>query len=674
MWIDLKREKDAVEFAANEFLSSSAPSAATAAYNYDQEAAEQVAVGLFSQRAITGVTIVNDGDVMVQRSRIASPTLPQIGAIGEADEVVLSRSFRSPRADQSNEIIGKISITVDKSLVAPEIVDRLMTFFFVTTAKNVLFGVLLFLTVFGVLTKYATGLAKSVRDWRPGEGQIRVPKLPNLLRGTEVDDLGRNIELLTEAANLAIHDIQVSHDVVVDSNTALSKHSEELSDAVRARTLELEVANQRLKLMAENDGLTGLRNRASFDRTMAEAFRKVGSPGHHVAVLMIDVDHFKAYNDFYGHQAGDDTLVKIAQRLQHVANANDCTVARFGGEEFVAIVKPHRISPEAIAEDMHDAIHGACIEHQHSTVARRITVSIGLASTAEEMVGSGDELVSAADDALYAAKLKGRNQTVVSSPEIRDRAREKRFSVQALLHAIEERAFEPFIQPQVDARTGALIGVEALVRWVRADGKVIAPGSFMQIATDTGLIRKIDVIVLEKISDFLLSNPGALPRLSFNVTGESFENDDYVADIVRLAKSTQTSIAVELLETAFIDRPDERFLWQLDTMREAGIAIEIDDFGTGRTSILGLMAINPDRLKIARELILPLRDRPEQTNLVTSVIEIAKSLAVNVVAEGVETEEISRLLIDIGCPIQQGYHYGRPMPLSDLAVRDQKWA
>ncbi len=670
MWVDLQREKDAVEFAAREFLFSASHSAAAAAYNYHQEAAEQVVEGLFSQRAVTNVTIRNEGDIMVQRTRPVSPTLPQIGAIGEADLVVLSQPFFSPREGQEDRVIGEISMTVDKSLVAPEIVGRLLTFFLVTTAKNVVFGLLLFATIFSVLARYTSDLARAVQNWRPGDARLKTPEPPNLLRRTEVEGLGRHIEQLTEMANWVIRDIKVSHDAVVESNTALSKHSEELSDAVRARTQELEKANVRLKRLAEKDGLTGLYNRASFDKFLAEAFEEADSARDHLSVLLIDVDHFKSYNDFYGHQAGDEALVRVAQTLRQISQSTGCIVARYGGEEFVAIVQASQITPESLADKVHAAIEIAAIEHQHSTVARRITVSIGTASTKGEVFETADTLVSAADDALYEAKMNGRNQTVASTPKIRARAKEQRHSVRALLNAIEAREFEPFFQPQVDARTGELVGAEALARWIQPDGKVLAPGHFMQTAVDTGLVTKIDMIILDKVRAFLSDYPNALPRLSFNVTGESFEDEKYVADIVELARSSDTQIGVELLETAFIDRPDEHFLWQLDCLREAGVEIEIDDFGTGRTSILGLMAINPDRLKIARELILPLDVRPEQLNLVVSVIEIAKSLAVNVLAEGVETDEIAHLLIDIGCPIQQGYYFGKPMPLTELLHLD----
>ena len=663
-WVDLNREKAAVEALATNFLTSAVPSAAAAAFNFDQEAAEQVARGLFLQRAVVGVTILNEGQVMVDSAREVPPTLPLIGV---AEEVVLTQALYPPGADDQGESIGEMSITVDRSLVAPEIADRLVTFFLVNTAKNVVFGLLLYALIFRVLARHITNLAMEVSVWNPGQGRISAPVPPDLLRRTEVEGLGRNFEKLTETASWAIRDIQASHDIVVDSNTVLTRRSEELSDAVRNRTFELEEATKRLKRMAEYDGLTGLLNRASFDRLLARAFDGRGGSERHLAILLIDVDHFKAYNDFFGHQGGDDALCRIASILTTVAEKTGCTVARYGGEEFAAIVEGPADTPARVAGMIHSVLEDTAIEHLHSTVARRVTVSIGIASTAEGAEFSSQEmLVSAADDALYKAKQKGRNRTTASTQKIRDQARQQRLSMRALMEAIEAREFEPYGQPQVDARTGAVTGVEVLVRWVRPDGTVVPPGAFMQLATDTGLIAKIDAIVLEKSRAFLVDHPGALPRLSLNVTGQGFENEKYVAGIADLARSSTTGITIELLETAFIDRPSEHFLWQLDLLREAGVEIEIDDFGTGRTSILGLTSINPDRLKIARELILPLGVRSTQVNLVTSVIEIARSLDVDVLAEGIETDEVAQLLIEIGCPIQQGYFHGKPMPLESL--------
>jgi diguanylate cyclase (GGDEF)-like protein len=663
LWVDLQREKNAIERLAHDFMSSAAPSAAAAAYNYDDAAAQQVAAGLLMERSITSIVILNEGDRMVDESREVSPTLPRFGPFGASDEVVLTRMLYAPGASAASEPIGIFSITVDKSLVAPEIVDRLLTAVLITTAKNMVYGLILFWFVFNVLARHILELTRLTQQWQPGAQAMKPPSVPPLLERTEVEGLGHRIEQLTDLANGALELITRSHNKVLDTNA-------ELYHEVRDRTRELEQVNARLQYMADRDGLTGLYNRAFFDRTLSEAFQQPPDKREMLAVLLIDVDHFKAYNDFYGHQAGDEALVCLAGILKQVHDETGCLVARYGGEEFVALLQSPAPEPARLADRIHHALKQAAVEHQHSTVARRITVSIGTASTEEpEFFQTPDRLVSAADDALYEAKNAGRNRTVASTPDIRAQARAQRLSVRALLQAIEAREFDPFLQPQVDARTGALVGAEALVRWVRADGTTIAPGSFMATAEKTGLIKKIDIIVLEKLQDFVSAHPTVLPRLSINVLAENFANEAYVEALLRLAGTSDTRITVELLETAFVDRPDDQLLWQLDRLREAGIDIEIDDFGTGRTSILGLMAISPDRLKIARELILPLEHGAGQVKLVTSVVEIARSLEMNVLAEGVESAEIARMLIDIGCPIQQGFLHGKPMPLQDMLER-----
>ena len=537
-------------------------------------------------------------------------------------------------------------------------------------------GLLLIWLIYGTVARHIISLAEAARRWQPGDEQIEAPPTPRFLRNTEVDILGRRLSQLAETAMMAIRKVEASHDAVLQTNSVLSKRSDALSEDVRARTRELEEANQRLltELMAERDGLTGLLNRTSFDQVAAEAFAWACQANATLSILLIDVDHFKAYNDYYGHQAGDAALTRVAEVLDIVADEAGCCVARYGGEEFVvALDQSTALSPITVATMLHESLREASIEHQRSPVSRWLTVSIGLASTAGEgKFASVDALVSAADEALYEAKFNGRNQTQTSTPEIRARVKEHRLAVRTLFDAIEEREFWPFLQPQVDARSGELVGVEALARWIQADGRVAAPGEFLVTAVENGLLPQIDDLILERVSEFLLTNPGAVPRLSFNVTGESFDNDNYISCILDLANAcSNTQIAIELLETAFIDRPDERFLWQLDRLREAGVEVEIDDFGTGRTSIVGLMAINPGRLKIARELILPLGVQPEQTQVITSVIEIAKALDVDVLAEGIETEEVARILTELGCPMQQGYHHGRPMSLEDFLTYRQ---
>jgi diguanylate cyclase (GGDEF)-like protein len=520
-------------------------------------------------------------------------------------------------------------------------------------------------------------LAETTGKWTPASGRLKVPQPPKLLRETELEVLGARIVHLADTASGKIREVEESRRAVVESNTELSQKSENLSQAVAAQNRKLQLANDRLKELAERDSLTGLYNRRSFDRMAAEAFAFARAKGQQVSVLLLDVDNFKAYNDFYGHQAGDDCLTQISAILEASAEDDDIFVARFGGEEFVAMVLGRSAEDaERYANTIHDLLLESRIEHQRSTLADRITISIGGASIpaqtdndANDDSGALDRLISAADEALYEAKRSGRNKTVFSTPAIRESVSRKRLEARKLLDAIETRAFEPYFQPQIDASTGHLIGLEALVRWRQPDGKIVTPYAFLDTATENGFVQLIDRIVLEGVADFLKQAKAlgfVVPRISLNSPRENLTEPRYVQDVIALAKSSGVPISLELLETAIFDTPDDALMWQLDSLRDAGIEIEIDDFGTGHTSIVSLMSLAPSRLKIAKELVMPMLESEAHERIVSSVIQISEALKIDVLAEGIESAEVSARLVDLGCNLQQGYHFARPMPAEDL--------
>jgi diguanylate cyclase (GGDEF)-like protein len=677
--IDLRQEKEAVESSASEFLASVAPSAASAAYNFYDQAAEQVVEGLFTQRAISGVTIMNEGEIMISRTRDVARTLPEVGWLTETDTVVLEQVLTVPPEVGGSDTIGSISITVDRSIVPPAIVNRMFAYFMLAMLKNFVLGVLLVLLVYGALTRYIIALSKAAEHWTPEKGSLTVPQPPKLFLGTEPYILGVRIKQLADTALSTIRAIEASRNEAVRNNSELNEKSVTLSKAIENRNEELQAANEKLRSLAERDALTGLYNRGHFDLMADSIFDEYQQTNCHIGTLLIDVDHFKAYNDYYGHQAGDEALARIATVLMTAAKGTDAIVARYGGEEFVAMTLSYDEDRHLqLAKSIHEALETENLEHQRSTSANRVTVSIGASGSAKH-VGhastSVDALLSSADEALYEAKRNGRNRTEMSTEDIRKRVKSQRLAARSLMEATEARQFEPFLQAQVDARTGRIVGAEALVRWRRDDGEIASPEGFLQSASETGLMPLIDRIMFEKVADFV--SPGSdgsdlIPRVSLNLTEASLADNDVISSLLDLSRATPATIAVELLETALVDKPNAETLWQIDRMRDAGIEIEIDDFGTGRTSILGLMSIQPDRLKIAKELILPLQHMPDQTNVVRSVITIAKSLGVDVLAEGVETNDISLQLIELGCPMQQGFFFARPVSIDQFKtmVRD----
>ncbi len=662
--VDLRQEKDAVEYSAEEFLISVAPSAASAVYNFYFPAAEQVVSGLFTQRAIVAVTIINEGSVMISRERETEPTLPNLGPMTQSDLVTIERPLFVPNGTSSDEKIGSVSVRVDRSIVAPAFVNRMVYYFVFATAKNFLLGILLIWIVYSALARHIVAIAKTTESWIPGTKVLEVPNAPWPLGRTELDALSDQIKRLAQSATGRIKEVEASKLAAEQSNTELEQKSEFLSQEVQQQNEQLQKANNRLKELAELDDLTGLYNRRLFDRLAEEAFSAAAEASASLSVLMMDVDFFKAYNDYYGHQAGDRCLEEVAGVIRECVADEGIIIARYGGEEFIALAdEPAATDIEAIAQKIHQSIWDANIEHLRSTVADRVTVSISIAVSAGAET-SLDHLISSADEALYEAKANGRNRIEVSSKKLRNRRRQERNRALSVFKSVEQRTFVPFFQPQIDATTGELVGVEALVRRRLEDGSYEAPVQFMQTAQSHGHLAEIDGIMLDKVSDFLAraeSQNIHIPRIALNAPRENLQDWGYVEKLAQFSASSQAQVVLELLETVFFDEFDEELNWQLDSLREHGVDFEIDDFGTGHTSVISLMKLKPSRIKIARELVQPIEEDETFNRVVESVIQMSKAIGIGVMAEGVESKKLSDNLVRIGCPIQQGYHFAPPM-------------
>ncbi len=671
MSLDLNQQKNAVEAAAEAFLDNITPTVATAAYNYQDAAAEDAIDGLFTQRAIRQVRIINDGQVLAERDRELSPTLPSVGMIADAEEVTLRRALLNPES-REREVIGEISVVVDRSVVSPAVVRRLLSYFLLSAVKNLLFGLALVALVYTALTRHIVQIAQVAAEWKPGDGAITPPRPPKFLVGTEIEVLGDRIGEMSRAAEVTISTLETSSRRVQRDNSKLSRRSSRLSDAVRDRTRELDEANLALRRQADRDALTGTFNRGAFDRRASAIVETAMAEDEAVVLLMIDIDYFKPFNDHYGHQTGDGCLKEVAGALESLMGSDDRLLARYGGEEFICLLtNAGQAEGEALAADIHKAIADLGILHERSGVSDFVTASIGLTRETGGAISSLDALVSAADEALYEAKHKGRNRTVVSSDQIRSRVRKRRESISHLLTALDQREFEPFFQAQVDATTGTVVGMEALARWRRTDGQIIGPGEFMPAAEENDLVRLVDAIIFEKCADFLRQAEAlgvTIPRLSINLSEEHLRDEAIMDRLKALRETGRTRIAMELLETTALDNPSEQINWTIDKIRDLGFDIEIDDFGTGRTSIISLTTLRPSRLKIARELVMPVENE-ESRELLSCVLEIARTLNIRVVAEGVETVAQRDALLEMGCTIHQGFLYSRPENATEFLER-----
>ncbi|MTI43151.1 PAS domain S-box-containing protein/diguanylate cyclase (GGDEF)-like protein [Roseibium hamelinense] len=427
----------------------------------------------------------------------------------------------------------------------------------------------------------------------------------------------------------------------------------------------LEQANQDITHMALHDDLTGLGNRRFLSLKFDEMIKTRSLKGGEIAALHIDLDRFKQINDTMGHPAGDEVLLEISKRIRSRIGPWD-VVARIGGDEFIVLLHVHQDieRPVSLANSLLDDLSRPM---QFDGKEIRFGASVGLAGTPLAHV---DELLTNSDIALYKAKRQGRGRLVVFDRSDLEDLRRTKVLADEILRAIESNEFEPFYQPQVDAKTGQIVGIETLVRWRHPTRGTLTPDAFLPVATDLNLAGEIDRLVFDTTLELFqkIATPAGLPlSLSFNVS-ENRINNSAIAEIGKNIRTYPGQICFELLETTFLEEQKEDFFDQLDQLRALGIAIEVDDFGSGRASVVALQRITPDRLKIDRRLSALAVEGTSGLRLVRSIIEIGQAMEIGVTAEGVETQEQADILAQLGCDQLQGYLFARPMPFADLVL------
>lgn len=439
------------------------------------------------------------------------------------------------------------------------------------------------------------------------------------------------------------------------------------------REAELREAHQAAERMrAENerqalhDGLTGLPNRRYYDAMMAE--RLDGShanEGDDCVLIRIDLDHFKYVNDTLGHEAGDQVLIRVAEVLNDELRGADFA-SRIGGDEFSIILAPG-VAREAVQPVVERIRKRLCEPMEYEGRQCRFGASFGVVHT-ENVIELGAEIQLFADAALYRAKEGGRNRIEFFTPELHEDILSDRRLATELQDGLANDEFVPFFQPQVDAKTGAIVGAETLLRWNHPREGILGPDAFMHVAEQLRIVAEIDRIMMEK-AGFALERwrqQGlTLPKISFNVSSGRI-HDPNVITMAREMVGGPTKVTFELLESILVEDESSAFKYHLDLIREAGIELEIDDFGSGHASIIGVMEIAPNALKIDRRIVAPVAQDERCSKMVRAIVEIAETLGIGIVAEGVETEEQARILRKLGCGVLQGFLYARPLSEADF--------
>ena len=429
---------------------------------------------------------------------------------------------------------------------------------------------------------------------------------------------------------------------------------------------ERHLMEEQLTHQANSDSLTGLPNRRLFLRLLTRALTE-RQGARRAAVLFLDLDNFKVINDSLGHPAGDALLLTVVSRLQNCLRPSD-VVARFGGDEFAVLV-PDTQGPEPvlrIAQRIGAALRAPCLLNGRRVVC---TVSIGVAiCSGLPASGEAEDLLRRADIALYAAKAAGKDQVSVFDEGMQAQALARLELETDLRHAAERGELVLHYQPEVNLRTETLSGVEALVRWMHPRRGLVAPGDFIPLAEETGMIAAIDRWVLREgcnsIQRWQAAHQGVNGVFwSFNVSPREFLNPSLAADVERTlaaAVVNPASICLEITESALMNDVDAA-VRNLAGLRDLGIRLAIDDFGTGFSSLSYLHRFAVDLLKIDRSFVTAMVSDSGAAAIIRAITSLAHDLGMTITAEGIETPEQAAMARDLGCDLGQGYLFGAPL-------------
>lgn len=433
---------------------------------------------------------------------------------------------------------------------------------------------------------------------------------------------------------------------------------------VVARDITERLASEKLiHFQAYHDLLTGLPNRALFHDRLANTISNARREQDKLAVLFLDLDRFKVVNDTLGHAVGDELLKQVANRLKSSLREGD-TVARLGGDEFIVLL-PHvesEAEAQVVGKKMVDTIKEPFVVEGNELF---LTGSIGISMYPEDGA-TANMLIKNSDTAMYYTKEQGKNSYNLYSRNMSIK-HSRLLNMEAdIRKGIKEKQFEVYYQPQVKARDGEIIGVEALLRWNHPEKGLLSPLYFMTVAEETGIIVKLgDWIVNQAISEVKgwLDNGWQLERLAINFSNKQIEQADFVDKIVKALKEHDfpgDKLEIEITESVLMNNI-EQTVEKLNELHHVGVHVAIDDFGTGYSSLSLLQKLPIHRLKIDRSFIREIEEDAD-LSIIEAIAHMARGLKLEMVAEGVEEEFQLKYLRDLDCPVIQGFIYSQAVP------------
>jgi diguanylate cyclase (GGDEF)-like protein len=407
-------------------------------------------------------------------------------------------------------------------------------------------------------------------------------------------------------------------------------------------------------------------------QAMAQAQRR----GQQLAVVYLDLDGFKEVNDGHGHEAGDHVLITLAQRMKHALREGD-TIARLGGDEFVAVL----VDLEDIADSLPMVarlLDAAAQPVQVGTFALHLSASLGVTHYPQAQEIGADQLLRQADQAMYQAKVTGKNRYHVFDAALDSGIRVHHESMERIRMALEHHEFVLYYQPKVNMRTGEIIGAEALIRWLHPERGLLAPLEFLPVIENHALT----VAVGEWVTDTALTQieqwhkVGLDMRVSVNISARQLQQSDFL-DRLKHTLSNHPGVKSGDLELEVLETSALNDLAQVSKVIEAcaklGVTFALDDFGTGYSSLSYLKGLRVKTLKIVQSFVRDMIDDADDLAILQGVIGLAEAFRCQVIAEGVENIEQGALLLQLGCELAQGYGIAPPMPAEELPAWASAW-
>jgi diguanylate cyclase (GGDEF)-like protein/PAS domain S-box-containing protein len=518
--------------------------------------------------------------------------------------------------------------------------------------------------MFGYTDK-KTFLSQTIRSFAPRfqpDGQLSVRKVRQIVRLSQKHN-GYQFEWQNKKADgeIFLGEVMLTP-IILDNKKVLHIVIRDISEKKKAQEKLIEQKNI-LHYQAHHDALTGLPNRILFNDRLEHGIERAKRQKSMLALLFVDLDHFKKINDSLGHHIGDKVLKVVAERLRMEVHQED-TLSRLGGDEFTIILEDiDKIQKvQKLAQKIEEVIAKPMRIEGHTLY---ISGSIGISIYPQDDI-KPQNLLKYADAAMYRAKDEGRNNYQFYSKEMTTLAFQRLVMESNMRQALERDEFRIYYQPQFDARDGVIVGLEALIRWEHPTLGLLLPEKFIPLAEESDLIVEIDRWVMQTAMEHFSQwyGKGYIPgNLGLNLSMRQLGSSDFMEILEQSMHKTgfkSVWLELEVTESQVMQKPEES-IEKLKALNDMGIKIAIDDFGTGYSSLAYLKRLPVSRLKIDRSFIRDIPENKEDVAIVKAIIALAKSLGIGIIAEGVESEVQSSFLMKNHCYMMQGYYYGRPV-------------